>query len=98
MLFTNRRIVAEEAAGIGLVTRVVPDEALRTEAAAVASTLAKGPIRALARCRALLMESATADLATQLDREAASIAHSASAAEGREGIAAFLAKRSPNFV
>ncbi|EQB30826.1 enoyl-CoA hydratase/isomerase family protein [Sphingobium ummariense] len=98
MILTNRRIGAEEAAAIGLVTRVVPDDALRTEASTVASALAKGPIRALARCRALLVESATADLSTQLDREAASIAESAGAAEGREGVTAFLAKRPPHFV
>lgn len=98
MILTNRRIGAEEAAAIGLVTRVVPDDALRTEASTVASALAKGPIRALARCRALLVESATADLSTQLDREAASIAESAGAAEGREGVAAFLAKRPPHFL
>ncbi|MFB9050615.1 enoyl-CoA hydratase/isomerase family protein [Sphingobium indicum] len=97
MLFANRRIGAEEAAAIGLVTRMVPDDALLAEASAIASTLAKGPIRALARCRALLMESATADLAAQLDREAASIAKSAGAPEGREGVAAFLAKRPPRF-
>jgi 2-(1,2-epoxy-1,2-dihydrophenyl)acetyl-CoA isomerase len=97
MILTNRRIGAEEAATIGLVTRVVPDDTLRTEASTVASALAKGPIRALARCRALLVESAAADLSTQLDREAASIAESAGEAEGREGVAAFLAKRPPRF-
>ena len=98
MLFTNRRIGAEEAAGMGLVTRVVADDALRAEASTMASALAKGPIRALARCRALLMGSAIADLPTQLDREAAWIAASAGAYEGREGVAAFLAKRPPRFV
>lgn len=97
MVLTNRRIGAEEAAAIGLVTGVVPDDALRAEASTVASALAKGPIRALARCRNLLRESATADLSSQLDREAASIAKSAGAAEGREGVAAFLAKRPPRF-
>ena len=98
MIFTNRRIGAEEAAGMGLVTRVVADDRLRAETSAVASTLAKGPIRALARCLSLLVESINADLSTQLDREAASIAESAGAAEGREGVAAFLAKRPPHFV
>ena len=98
MLFTNRRIGAEEAVSIGLVTRVVPDDALHVEASAVATALAKGPVRALARCRALLMESANAGLHDQLDREAASIAKSAGAVEGQEGVAAFLAKRSPHFV
>ncbi|WP_375194455.1 enoyl-CoA hydratase/isomerase family protein [Sphingobium sp.] len=98
MLLTNRRIGAEEAAHIGLVTRVVTDDALHAEASTVASALAKGPVRALARCRALLVESANTDFLTQLDREATSIAQSAGAAEGREGVAAFLAKRSPRFV
>lgn len=98
MILTNRRIGAEEAAQFGLVTRVVTDDALRAEASTVASALAQGPIRALARCRALLMESATADLSAQLEREAASIAESAGAAEGREGVAAFLAKRPPRFM
>lgn len=98
MLFTNRRIGAEEAAHIGLVTRVVTDDTLRAEASTVASALAKGPIRALARCRALLVEAATADLSAQLEREAVSIAECAGAAEGREGVAAFLAKRPPSFL
>ena len=97
ILFTNRRIGAEDAAAIGLVTRVVADDALRAEASAVATALANGPVRALARCRALLMESANTDFRVHLDREAASIAESAGAAEGREGVAAFLAKRSPQF-
>jgi 2-(1,2-epoxy-1,2-dihydrophenyl)acetyl-CoA isomerase len=77
---------------------VVTDDTLRAEASTVASALAKGPIRALARCRALLVEAATADLSAQLEREAASIAECAGAAEGREGVAAFLAKRPPSFL
>lgn len=97
MIFTNRRIDAEEAAAMGLVTRAVADEALRVEALKTARALANGPIRALSRCRALLVESAIVDFATQLDREASAIASSAGAAEGREGVAAFLAKRSPQF-
>lgn len=97
MVLTNRRIDAEEAAAIGLVTRTVPDEELLPAARQIATALAAGPVRALARCRALLRESGTADLASQLDREASSIASSAGAAEGREGITAFLAKRPPLF-
>lgn len=97
MVLMNRRIDAQEAAAIGLITRVVPDDELRQETLAIAATLATGPVRALARCSTLLRESATADFAMQLDREGASIALSADAAEGREGIASFLAKRQPRF-
>lgn len=97
MVLTNRRIGADEAASIGLVTRVVADADLTIAARDVATLLATGATRALGRCRALLMASANADLATQLDTEAASIAAAAGGPEGREGVSAFLAKRQPDF-
>lgn len=97
MVLTNRRISADEAAAIGLVTRVVADDELQSAAREVALTLAAGPTKALGRCRALLRASAMADLEEQLDREALSIASAASSPEGREGVSAFIAKRLPNF-
>ncbi|WP_313803660.1 enoyl-CoA hydratase/isomerase family protein [Sphingobium sp.] len=98
IMLTNRRIEAQEAAAIGLVTRVVPDETLIDTTREIARSLAAGPTTAIGRCRSLLLASTTQDLATQLDDESRWIASSASGAEGREGIAAFLAKRPPNFI
>jgi len=97
IILTNRRIDAQEAAAIGLVTRVVPDDTLMDAAGTVARSLAAGPTRAIGRCRALLLASGERDIATQLDAEGQWIASSAGGAEGREGIAAFLEKRLPNF-
>ena len=45
----------------------------------------------------LISASATTSLADQLDAEAASIGRAADSDEGREGVDAFLAKRSPRF-
>ncbi len=97
MVLTNRRVSADEAAAIGLVTRMVPDETLSAATHEAANMLAAGPSDALGRCRALFMASATADFAAQLDAEGTSIALASGGAEGREGISAFLGKRPPRF-
>ena len=97
MILTNRRVGGEEAASIGLVTRAVPDTKLMTAAHETAARLAQGATGALAACRRLLLEGSTRDLAAQLDQEALAIAAASGSAEGREGIAAFLEKRRPQF-
>jgi len=97
MVMTNRRVSAEEALAIGLVTQVVPDEELEATARRIAASFAAGPVRAYAKCRALLLASADQALAPHLDAEAASIAAACAGAEGREGVAAFVEKRSPVF-
>ena len=97
MVLTNRRVGAEEAAMIGLITRAVADTELMNATRETAALLAAGATRALGRCRALLMASATADLAAQLDAEAMTIATACGGPEGREGVAAFLDKRPPDF-
>lgn len=98
IVLTNRRLDAQEAAAIGLVTRVVPNEELVAATQGVAHALATGPTRAIGRCRSLLLGSSTQDLAAQLDLESRWIASSAGSPEGREGITAFLEKRPPDFI
>ncbi len=97
LMLLNRRVEAEEAASLGLLTRVVPDEALEAEGMAVARTLAAGATAALGRTRALLLDSLGAGFEEQMEREARSIAAAASGAEGREGIGAFLGRRRAEF-
>lgn len=93
----NRRVGAEEAAAIGLVTRVTPEGALLEEATALARELAGAATGALGATRRLLLESAANALEAQLDAESRAIAAQARTADGREGIASFLEKRRPNF-
>jgi 2-(1,2-epoxy-1,2-dihydrophenyl)acetyl-CoA isomerase len=97
LMLTNRRVGADEAARIGLVSQVVPDEELDAHVDAVATALAAGAAPAQAAVRRLLRTSATATFDEQLALEAESIARLAASPEGREGVAAFLAKRPPDF-
>ncbi|MFP5433931.1 MAG: enoyl-CoA hydratase/isomerase family protein, partial [Alphaproteobacteria bacterium] len=94
---TNRRIKAEEAEAIGLVTRIVDDEALVDEGLRVATALADAPMAALAASRALLADSFETGLETQLDRELRSMAAAGAGQESEEGLSALLAKRPANF-
>jgi 2-(1,2-epoxy-1,2-dihydrophenyl)acetyl-CoA isomerase len=96
IILTNRRIKAEDAEAIGLVTRTVDDDALIDEGNAAATTLANAPVAALGAARALLKESYESGLETQLDRELRSMVVAADL-EAREGLAAFFAKRPPVF-
>jgi 2-(1,2-epoxy-1,2-dihydrophenyl)acetyl-CoA isomerase len=97
IILTNRRIAAQEAEQIGLVTRVVEAEALLEEGLAVAQRLAQGPVAAIAGARALLAQSLQNDLATQLDLEVVRISQAGAGAEAAEGIAAFAERRPPRF-
>jgi 2-(1,2-epoxy-1,2-dihydrophenyl)acetyl-CoA isomerase len=97
LTLTNRVLSAAEAAAAGIVTTVVADGALDSEVAAMAARLAAGPTNAFGSVKRLLRASATASLQQQLDAEAQEIARNAAAADGREGVAAFLARRTPEF-
>lgn len=85
------------ALALGLVARVVAGDELAAEAGKLAGQLADGPTAALGSVRHLLAASSGRSLADQLEREAGSIAAAADGAEGREGVAAFLARRKPAF-
>jgi 2-(1,2-epoxy-1,2-dihydrophenyl)acetyl-CoA isomerase len=93
----NKRLSAPDAAAMGLITRTVDDAALTAEVDAIATQLAAGATRALGRTRNLLLASFNSALEEQMEQEARNIAAAGRDPEGREGIAAFLAKRKPDF-
>jgi enoyl-CoA hydratase/carnithine racemase len=97
LMLTNSALTAAEAHLTGLVTRLAEDEDLRATAVALAHEIAAGPVRAMVRTRALVRRAATRTLDEQLDDEAQLIAESAADPEGREGVRAFVEKRSPDF-
>lgn len=97
LLLSGRRVSAQDALEIGLVTQVVDDDALLDEAARTARMLADSAVRAAGRAKALLLETFDNSLEGQLEAELRAITESGSDAESNEGVAAFLAKRRPNF-
>ena len=97
LMLTAGGLTAEEARDAGLVARVVDDTELAEAATALARGLAAGPVRAMVRTRELVRRAAGRTLEEHLDDEALLIAESAADPEGREGVAAFVAKRQPDF-
>jgi 2-(1,2-epoxy-1,2-dihydrophenyl)acetyl-CoA isomerase len=97
LAITNRRVGAEEAARIGLVTRVAPDDSIADEALAVAVQLAGSATGAIGRTRNLLLSSFGSTLETQMEAEARALACGAALPHGREGVAAFTERRKPDF-
>jgi 2-(1,2-epoxy-1,2-dihydrophenyl)acetyl-CoA isomerase len=97
LMLTNGQLTASEAHASGLVSRLVDDDAVQAEAVELARQVAAGPVRAMVRTRALVRRAAVTGLDEQLDEEARLIAESAADPEGREGVRAFLEKRTPDF-
>lgn len=97
LTLTGRVLSAREALEWGLVTRVVPDEDLAAEAAALAAELAEGPTGALGASKRLLHAGWSESLETQMEAETRAIAEMGGTADAREGISAFVEKRKPSF-
>jgi len=97
MAFTARMIEAREALELGLVTRVVADDALETEAEALCADLLARPTRALGLTRMLFETATTASLDNYLEVEAFVQSALNQSEDCREGIAAFREKRPPVF-
>ncbi|MFC8428217.1 enoyl-CoA hydratase/isomerase family protein [Streptomyces sp. NPDC057253] len=97
LLLTNRRVTAAEALEMGLVSRIVAPERLKEEAVGIAGALARGATAVYGATRRLLDRALSVDLDDHLDLEARQLTAAAGAAEGREGVAAFLAGRRPDF-
>lgn len=95
ILFLGEILSAEEALRIGLINRVVPPDRLEAETQEIAMQLAAGPRKALGRLKRLLNAGLNSPLQAQLERERQAIAWSATTADFKEGMRAFLEKRKP---
>jgi 2-(1,2-epoxy-1,2-dihydrophenyl)acetyl-CoA isomerase len=97
LMFTGRRLSAEEALELGLVSRVFPDEELMPAALETAKELAAGATVALGAAKRLLNESSMHTIEEMAELEASGQAVAMSSEDHREGIAAFAERRKPVF-
>lgn len=96
ILFNGDIIPVERLHALGVINRVVTPGTALAEARAWAERLAAGP-RALARAKRLIEAARRNDLETQLDLEADLFLEATRHPEAAEGMAAFLAKRRPDY-
>jgi 2-(1,2-epoxy-1,2-dihydrophenyl)acetyl-CoA isomerase len=96
LFLLNRALTAQEALSWGLVSSVVKDDQLMSEAMKLAERLTQGATHAFGRTKRLVLASLNG-LESQMVLEAETIAASAGSPEGLEGISAFLDKRKPSF-
>ncbi|TQK07034.1 2-(1,2-epoxy-1,2-dihydrophenyl)acetyl-CoA isomerase PaaG [Herbaspirillum sp. SJZ107] len=93
----GERLPAEKAEEWGLIWRCVPDDALMLEAMAMAEHFAAAPTKGLAYTKKAMLVSSTNTLEQQLALEASMMRELGYSHDYREGVAAFIDKRQPQF-
>ena len=91
------KLPAEQAAAWGLIWRCVEDDAFAASVEALVAQLAVAPTSGLVAARRAIDAAAANSLEAQLDLERDLQRELGNGADYREGVAAFLAKRTPNF-
>lgn len=91
------KLSAQQAADWGLIWKCVEDAELASTVDALLAQLALAPTKGLVATRRALHASANATLEAQLDLERDLQRELGYSTDYREGVAAFLAKRSPQF-
>ena len=97
LVLTGDTVDAEEATRIGLVSRVVADDALMAEAHKLAERVAVNPPRTVRLAKRLLREAQHGRLSDVLELSASFQALAHETRDHKEAVDAFTEKRAPNF-
>jgi 2-(1,2-epoxy-1,2-dihydrophenyl)acetyl-CoA isomerase len=97
LALTGESLPAEKAADWGLVWEAVEDDDLDSQVDAIAHKLASLPPLGLAATKEMIRSSWQYSLDEELDRQAGAMRRLGFTDDYREGVAAFLEKRSPRF-
>lgn len=97
LAFTGEFVDADEAADIGLVTDVVPDDELDTVVADLLDVLRERPTRTIGLTKQAMHENLGREWRQALDYETMVQCQAYDTPEHREGVTAFLEGRSPEF-
>jgi 2-(1,2-epoxy-1,2-dihydrophenyl)acetyl-CoA isomerase len=97
LALTAEPLPADKAEQWGLIWKAVDDEMLDAEVDALAARFALAPTRGLAAIKRMIRESWSHDLDQELDLQRDMMRELGASDDYREGVAAFMEKRKPNF-
>ena len=97
MMLLGERIPAEQALAWGMISRVVEDEALTAEGAALAARLAAGPTVAYGLLRRLARNAGQLSLSDALAAERTAQRDAGRTEDFKRAVFAFLQKQKPEF-
>lgn len=97
LMMLSDKIGAAEAAAMGMIWKVLPDETFAADSFKIAETLAQMPTKGLGLTKCALNSSFSHDFEAQLAVEDALQTAAGQTHDYREGVAAFLEKRKPVF-
>jgi enoyl-CoA hydratase/carnithine racemase len=97
LTLTGRRLSAEEALALNVVTRLAEQGQAAAEALALARHLADGPTEAIEASKRLAVVADQGTTAEALDREREAWATVRRSAKTQEGLEAFVERRAPDF-
>lgn len=97
LALTGEPLSAEKAAEWGMIWKAVDDDVLDTEVDIIADNLATLPPLGLAAIKDMIRSSWQYSLDEELERQAGAMRRLGFTEDYREGVAAFLEKRPPNF-
>ena len=97
LLFLSEVLTAQQALDLGLLNRVLPAAELMPAAMQLATRIVQGPRVAYRYMKENVHAASTESYQSLLDREGFTQRRSASTADHREGVAAFIEKRAPRF-
>jgi len=97
-LFSNGTMLAKEALDLGLVARLVPDDEVESAGLAEATRLAEGPAEVMGLAKSLMARSFETSLTDMFAFEGFGAVLAQSSPEFREGLAAAVEGRKPDFL
>ncbi|MBN8678704.1 MAG: enoyl-CoA hydratase/isomerase family protein [Chitinophagales bacterium] len=98
LMMLSDKVSATEAAAMGMIWKVFPDETFAADSLKLAETLAQMPTRGLALTKQALNHTFSNDFATQAALEDQLQSQAGQTHDYKEGVAAFLEKRKPVFL
>lgn len=97
-LYSNASWTAEEAVELGVALKSVPDDQVDEEGIALAEQLAQGPAEVMGLAKQLMLKSFETSVSEIMEQEGLMQVLAMSSAEFKEGLAALLEKRAPDYM